>query len=247
MKNIYISGIYRILKNMIFIIGCILAFIITLVFTANLTNMTGRFERIGCEGRMIFIYIATMAFYTVFVPLYTNEEYRDGTIRNKLIAGFSQKQVYIGILLSHITSLFMMTVCYFLAGVIGGAGISLKLLVTVGILFFAMCGYVSVMELVAMRVRKTVLVAIFAFLILNIGYNVVMIGNFFLAFILKGTALTIGKIVYNTSVFGQWLIHVGFADPGSNPGNLNQVIISLSIVFITVFLGCLGLNKRDLK
>lgn len=247
MKNIYISGIYRILKNRIFILGCILAFVITLVFTANLMGMTGRFERMGCAGRMIFINIAMMAFFTIFVPLYTNEEYRDGTIRNKLVAGFSQKQVYLGILFSHITALLGMTVCYFLAGVIGGAKISTELAITTVILFFAMCGYISVMEFVAMRVQKTVLVAICAFVILNLAYNIVMIGNFFLAFILKGTAYTIGRIIYNASVFGQWLIQAGFADPQTNPGNINQLIISVLIVVISILLGCIGLNKRDLK
>ena len=247
MKNIYRANMHRILKNLIFTGGCIIAIVATFVFTANLIGMTGRFENMGPERRMIFISIAMMGFYTIFVPLYTNAEYRDGTIRNKLIAGFSQKEVYLGTLFSHLTALGIMTLCYFVAGIAGGAKISGDMVVRNIILFFALCGYVSVMELVAMRVQKTVAVAISAFLILNVVYYIVMIGNFFIAFILKGTALIVGKIVYNAVVFGQWMIQVGLADQETNPGNFSQIIISLTIVLISVLLGTLGINKRDLS
>ncbi len=247
MKNIYRANMHRILKNWIFIGGCIIAVVATFVFTANLIGMSGRFADIGPVRRMIFISIAMMGYFTIFVPLYTNAEYRDGTIRNKLIAGFSQKEIYLGTLFSHLTALGIMTLCYFVAGIAGGAKISGDMLVKNLVLFLALCGYVSVMELVAMRVQKTVAVAINAFLILNVVYYIVMIGNFFIAFILKGTALVIGKIVYNAVVFGQWMIHTGFADQESNPGILSQIIISLVIVLISVFLGTLGINKRDLN
>ena len=121
MKNIYKAGMHRILKNWIFIGGCIIALVATFGFTANLIGMTGRFENMGPERRMIFMSIAMMGFYTIFVPLYTNAEYRDGTIRNKLIAGFSQKDVYLGTLFSHITALGIMTLCYLIAGIATGA------------------------------------------------------------------------------------------------------------------------------
>lgn len=247
MKNIYKAGMHRILKNWIFIGGCIIALAATFGFTANLIGMTGRFENMGPERRMIFMSIAMMGFYTIFVPLYTNAEYRDGTIRNKLIAGFSQKDVYLGTLFSHITAPGIMTLCYLIAGIAGGAKISADMMVRNIVLFFALCAYVSVMEFVAMRVQKTVAVAIGAFLILNVAYYIVMIGNFFIAFILKGTALIIGRIIYNTDVFGQWMIHVGLADQESNPGNFIQIIISLAIVLLSVLLGTLGINKRDLN
>lgn len=247
MKNIYRANMHRILKNWMFIGGCIIALVATFIYTANLIGMTGRFESIGPERRMIFISIAMMGYFTIFVPLYTNAEYRDGTIRNKLIAGFSQKEVYLGTLFSHITALAIMMLCYFLAGIMGGARISADMLARNLIIFLALCSYVSVMELIAMRVKKTVAVAIWAFLILTVSYNTVMVGNFFIAFVLKGTALFIGKIIYNINTFGQWLIHTGFADPGTNPGNLVQILISLAIVLATAFLGTLGINKRDLN
>lgn len=247
MKNIYIANMYRILKNWIYILGCIIAFVVTLVFTANLIGMTGRFEEIGCDRRMIFISLAMVGFFTIFVPLNTNAEYRDGTMRNKLIAGFSQKEIYLGLFFSHIASLVIMEICYLTAGIIGGATVSVELFAKTFIIFLAICGYISVLELVAMRVEKTVLVAIFAFIVLNLTDNITMIGNFLLAFVFKGKAFIIGRIIYNISVMGQWITLVGFADANNNPGYGIQIIISLSIVLITVLLGTLGINKRDIK
>lgn len=247
MKNIFIANMYRILKNWIYILGCIIAFVATYIFTANLTGMTGRFGEMGCDRRMIFISLAMVGFYTIFVPLNANAEYRDGTIRNKLIAGFSQKEVYLGVLFSHIASLAIMETCYFIAGIIGGAAVNGGLFTKNIIMFLAISGYISVLELIAMRVRKTVFVAIFAFIILNLLYNIVMIGNLLLAFVLKGNAFIVGRIIYNISVMGQWINQIGFADEKNNPGPGIQMIISISVILITVFLGTLRINKRDLR
>lgn len=247
MKNIFIANMYRILKNWIYILGCIIAFVATYIFTANLAGMTGRFGEMGCDRRMIFISFAMVGFYTIFVPLNTNAEYRDGTIRNKLIAGFSQKEVYLGVLFSHIASLGIMEICYFAAGIIGGATVNGGLFTKNIIMFLAISGYISVLELIAMRVRKTVFVAIFAFIILNLSDNIVLIGNFLLAFVLKGNAFIVGRIIYNISVMGQWINQIGFADEKNNPGPGIQMIISISVILITVFLGTLRINKRDLR
>lgn len=247
MKNIFIANMHRIFKNWIYIAGCVIAFVATYIFTSNLVGMTGRFGEMGCDRRMIFISFAMVGFYTIFVPLNTNAEYRDGTIRNKLIAGFSQKEVYLGIFFSHIASLVVMEICYFAAGIIGGATVNVELFTRNFIIFLAICGYISVLELIAMRVRKTVIVAIIAFVILNLTDNIAMIGNFLLAFVLKGKAFIIGRIIYNISVMGQWIIQIGFADERNNPGSGMQMIISISVILITVFLGTLRINKRDLR
>ncbi|SFH66976.1 hypothetical protein SAMN04487830_104137 [Pseudobutyrivibrio sp. OR37] len=247
MKNIYRANMHRILKNWIYILGCIIAIVVTFVFTANTIGMSERFEKMGCDGRMIFISLAMMAYFTIFVPLNTNAEYRDGTIRNKLIAGFSQKEIYLGILFSHITSLAIMEACYFIAGIVGGAKISVELLTKSFIMFLSIAAYISVLEMIAMRVKKTVLVAILAFLILYLTDNIVMIGNLLLVFVLKGNSFVIGRIIYNISTMGQWINMIGMADKRNNPGYGVLIIISLSIIIVTVLLGTLGINKRDIK
>ncbi len=247
MINLYKANMKRITGNFIFIGGCIIAFLATFGFTANLMGMTGRFEDMGPDRRMIFISIAMMGFFTIFVPLYTNVEYRHGVIRNKIAAGYSQKEVYFSHLLGHFTAMAIMMASYTLGGILGGARDFGKMAVYTTILFFALCGYIATMMLISFRILKVTLLSIFAFLILNVCYTGTMIGNALLSFVLKGVAKQIGVIVYNMSLFGQWFSVTGFADDFINPGRPQQIVISVVVTLIMVFFATLGLEKRDLK
>lgn len=247
MINLYKANIKRITKNFIFIGGCIIAFLATFAFTANLMRMTGRFEEMGPDRRMFFISIAMMVFSTIFVPLYTNMEYRFGVIRNKIAAGYSQKQVYFSQLLGHITAMAIMMVCYLLGGILGGARDFGKMFVLNSVLFFALCGYIGVMMLISFRILKVVALSIAAFLILNVCYTGTMIGNALLSFVLKGVAKQVGVIIYNMTAFGQWISGTGFSDDFVNPGRPQQIVISIAVLLLTIFFATLGLEKRDLQ
>ena len=247
MINLYKANMKRITGNFIFIGGCIIAFLATFAFTANLMGMKGRFEEFGPDRRMFFISIAMMIFFTIFVPLYTNLEYRYGVIRNKIAAGFSQKQVYFSHLFGHLTALAIMMASYLLGGILGGARDFGKMAVLSTVLFFALCAYIGTMMLISFRILRVVVLSIVAFLVLEVIYTGTMVGNALLAFILKGTAKQIGVIVYNMTVFGQWFTGTGLADDYINPGRPQQIIISAVVILIMVFLGVLGLEKRDLK
>ncbi len=247
MINLYKANMKRITGNFIFIGGCIIACLATFAFTANLMGMKGRFEEFGPDRRMFFISIAMMGFFTIFVPLYTNLEYRYGVIRNKITAGYSQRQVYFSHLLGHISALAIMMFSYLLGGILGGASDFGKMAVLNSVLFLALCGYIATMMLISFRILKVVVLSIVAFLILEVCYTGSMVGNALLAFVLKGTAKQIGVIVYNMTVFGQWFTGTGLADDYINPGRPQQMIISVAVVLVMVLLGILGLEKRDLK
>lgn len=247
MINLYKANMKRITGNFIFIGGCIIAFLATFVFTANLIGMKGRFEAFGPDRRMFFISIAMMIFFTIFVPLYTNLEYRYGVIRNKITAGFTQKEVYFSHLLGHLTALAIMMVSYILGGILGGARDFGKMAVLSIVIFFALCGYIATMMLISFRILKVVVLSIAAFLILEVIYTGTMVGNALLAFVLKGTAKQVGIIVYNMSVFGQWFTGTGLSDDFINPGRPQQIIISAVVILVMVFFATLGLDKRDLK
>ncbi|MCR5343076.1 MAG: hypothetical protein K6E70_06920 [Butyrivibrio sp.] len=247
MTNLYKADMKRIFKNPIFIGGCIIALIVTFAFTSNCIGLTGRFGNMEPDRRMFFISIAMMGFFTIFVPLYSNMEYRYGVIRNKITAGFTQKQVYFSHLLSHFTALAVMMGLYLVAGILGGARDFGKMISSNLILFLALCGYISALMLITTRVLKIVLVSIFAFFLLNVIYMGTMIGNALLSFVLKGAAKQVGVIVYNMSVFGQWFSRTGLADDYVNPGSLAQVVVSAAVILVMVFLATVGLDKRDLK
>ncbi|WP_044916827.1 hypothetical protein [Butyrivibrio sp. WCE2006] len=247
MINLYKANMQRIFKNILFIGGLIIAFIATYAFTANILHMTGRFEKMGCDGRMFFISIAMMGFFTIFVPVFTHIEYSDGVIRNKIIAGYSQKEVYFSHMLSHFSALGIMIVCHMIAGFIGGVNISGQLLLRYLILFLALCGYISVLLILAMRIKRMVLLAVLTFLVLQICYTGIMIGNALLAFVFKGTQRYIASLIYNIVAFGQWLSRTCIADDYTNPGTLAQILISLAVILISALIGTLGLGKRDLQ
>ncbi len=247
MINLYKANMKRITGNFIFIGGCVIAFLATFVFTANLIGMRGRFEDYGPDRRMFFISIAMMIFFTIFVPLYTNHEYRYGVIRNKIAAGFSQRQVYFSHLFGHLTALVIMMASYLLGGILGGARDFGKMAVLSLVLIFALSGYIATMMLISFRILKVVVLSIAAFLILEVSYTGTMIGNALIAFVLKGTAKQIGIVVYNMTVFGQWFTGTGLADDYINPGRPQQIIISAVVILIMVFLTVHGLEKRDLK
>ena len=256
MTNLYKANMKRITSNPVFIGGCIIAFLVTYVFSANLIGLKGIFEKMGPEGRMYFVNIAIMAFFTIFVPLFTNMEFRYGVIRNKLVAGYSQKQVYLSQILGHFTALAIMAAVYFLAGILGGARDMGKVFVPCVVYFFSICGYIAVMMLISFRITKMVIISIMSFLVLNINYSGVMFGNFLIDFVFKGFVHKVAVIIYNLSPFGQWMTwfmklaishdDISLEDIAS-PGTPAQIIISIGITLVMMFLGTAGINKRNLK
>lgn len=247
MSNLYKSNMRRLSRNPLFIGGLALAFLATLAFTSNMIGMTGRFAAIDNEKRMFFISIAMMGFFTVFVPVFSNVEYGNGVIRNKIVAGYSIKQVFYSHLLTHISALFLMSVVYMIAGILGGARISGAMLLKNAVLFFALCAYISVLMLLAIRVKRIVVLIGYTFLILMFSYSVVMIGNALLSFVLKGSAKTFGTIIYNMIAFGQWFSNTWIGVDEINPGNIAQLAISTGMILIQMLLGTFRLNRRDLK
>ena len=247
MINLYRANMKRITANFIFLGGCIIAFLATYVFTANVMGMTGRFENMGPDRRMFFISIAMMGFFTIFVPLYTNMEYRFGVIRNKIVAGYSQKQVYYSHLLGHLSALAIMMIFCLLGGILGGARDFWEIALLNIVMFFALCGYIATMMLISFRILKIVALSISAFLILNVYYTGTMIGNALLSFVLKGAAKQVGVIIYNMTVFGQWFSGTGLADDYINPGRFLQMVISIVVTLAMMLIATAGLDKRDLK
>ena len=155
MTNLYKANMKRITSNPVFIGGCIIAFLVTFVFTTNIIKLGAIFEKMGSEGRMFFVSIAIMAFFTIFVPLFTNMEFRYGVIRNKLVAGYTQKQVYLSQILGHFSALAIMWAVYFLAGILGGARDFGKMAVLNSVFFFSLSGYIAIMMFISFRIRKT--------------------------------------------------------------------------------------------
>lgn len=244
MNNLYKANSSRLFHNLLYIAGCLIAIVATAYFTAgNVHN--SYFDKMGEESRMLFISAAMIAFFTIFVPIFTNPEYTDGSIRNKIVLGYTQKQIYLSYLFSHFTAAFVMWLFYMAGGIIGGARPTGKTLIANFVILFAVFSYISFLLIISLRLKKMVVVAILSILALNVSYTSVMFGNALLT-ITEGTSRKIGAIIYNISSLGQWFSNSGFADDFTNPGLHIQLIISLVIILLTTAIGTLAINKRDL-
>lgn len=244
MTNLYKANTKRLFHNLLYIAGCVIAIVATALFTAGMMH-NSYFDRLGEETRMLFISAAMVAFFTIFVPIFTNPEYADGCIRNKIVMGYTQKQIYMTYLLSHFTAAFVMWLFYMAGGIIGGARLNVKTLLINIVILFAVFSYISLLLIISLRLKKMVTVVILSILVLNVNYTCVMFGNALLTRT-KGTSRKIGAIIYNIPSLGQWFSHSGFADDFTNPGMLIQLNISLIIILVTTLLGTLAINKRDL-
>ncbi len=247
MLRLYKANMARFLKNKYFIGGCIIALAATYAVTDNII-LFPFLENKDISLRMFFVSAAMVAFFTVYIPVFTNAEYTDGTIRNKLIAGYSQKQVFLSLYLSYASLCLIMWVCYMTGGLIAGADPFGTCLSANIIMLLALMAFIAFMLALSFRITKMVLVVIGAGVIFQTCFSMVMFGNAILMVLSDAgndTAVFIASVIYNVNALGQWFSHTGFADDITNPGNFLQMIISLGLVMLMYFAGSAGLDKRD--
>ena len=246
MIRLYKSNMMRLFKNYFFLGGCAIALVLTLMTVKHKLDSVFVFLKGGSpEGIMFFMSAAMVAFFTIFTVIYTNTEYSNGVIRNKITAGFSQTQIYLSHLLTHISAALIMCVFYVLGGVIGGARYKAYYFKANIAFMLALFAYIAVINLIAMRLKNVVVAIVLAMAVLNISFNMVLFGNLVVT-ALKGKALFIGAVIYNISALGQWFVYTGFADEEVNPGFLVQLALSVIIFVLVTLIGLIKINKRDL-
>ncbi len=244
MLHLYKANIRRLLGNIYFIGGCLIALIVTYLFSAKIFTFSFM-NGMESAGRMYFVSAAMVVFFTIIVPVFNNTEYGDGTIRNKVIAGYSQTQIYTSLLLSYLTMAAVMWVCYLLAGIAGGAKLNGVAIVSNLVILLAVANYIATVMILSFRIKNLIAAVIAAMMLMYLCSNLVLFGNALLTFT-KGTTQKIISFVYNISVFGQWFSRTGFADDIANPGAPAQILISCVIVVGLTLLGVAGIDKRDL-
>ena len=248
MISLYRATQSRFLKNIYFICGCIIAFTVTFMFASG--NMSFPFlENAGPARRMYFISAAMFVYYTVFIPVYTNADYTDGTIRNKLIAGYTQTQVFISFYLAYAGSAAIMWLCYMAGGIAGGAKLSAEDFVSDMVLLIALFGFIAVLLVFSFRLTKTVAVVIAAGVIFSMCFNMIMFGNLIIMLLSENgsnAATYVASLVYNVNAIGQWFVLTGYADDVANPGTGMQLLISVIVTAVATAAGCRRLNKRDI-
>ncbi len=249
MFNNYKAGMVRLLKNIYFIGGCLIAFFVTFLFSSG--NYTLPFlAKYPLIESTVFVSAAITLYFSAFTPLFMASEYTDGFIRNRIINGYSQKEIYFAMLLCMESALFIMTLVYLVGGGLGlliaGESMTSEALSRILIYIIAVFGYVALMTTVSFRITKLLGSVITCVVIFNMTFNLVLFGNALVAFS-SGTVFKVARIVYNINVLGQWFIATGLADLEANPGTASQIVISVCVFAVSVLAGIFGLSKRDLK
>ena len=246
MIRIYKANMVRLVKNPFFLGGCALAFLLTLLAaTHRMDNILTFLAAGGPDQIMFFMSAAMVAFFTIFTVIYTNTEYSNGVIRNKVISGCSQSQVYLSHYLTNVSAAVIMFVFYCLGGFLGGARYNAYFFKANIAFMFALFAYIAAVNAIAMRLKKVVFAIVASMLLLNTAFNAVMFGNLILS-LLEGKALFIGSVIYNLSPLGQWFVYTGFTDETCNPGFAIQMVSSIVMIVLITLIGMLGINKRDL-
>ncbi len=246
MLRLYKANMAR-LANLYFTGGCIIALTVTYAVTENII-MFPFLAEVGSARRMFFISAAMIAFFTIFIPVFVNAEYTDGTIRNKMIMGHSQRTIFLSLYLSYASLAAVMWLCYIIGGMAGGASALGEYAAENIVMLISLLAYIAVILMFSFRIRNTVAVVVMAGVLFFLSTNMVLFGNLFLMLASRSgnkTAEYVMSLIYNVNTLGQWFSLSGFADDCANPGNAVQILISLTIITLMLLAGIKSLKKRD--
>lgn len=238
------ANLKRLFRNGYYIAGCVLAAVITAFFCAD-GQIFSVLRMSKTNDYMIFISAGVLAFFSTFTTLFINTEYNDGVIRNKLIAGHSQKEVYIAHLITQVIASLIMILCWFAGGVAGGASVNARLLQYIIIMIFYNLGYISILTALGMHIRKKILSSMTGVVILHVLMNGFLIGNAVVSFT-EGIVSEILRIIYHISPLGQWFANTCYGvDVKQSIGV--ELLMSTIVMIVMYLLGTRKINQREIK
>ena len=226
-------------KHIFFIPGLILAFLITFVV---LNYKSAEPQLIMIWFRMASLGI--LAFFSVFTPVFLGVEYRDGGMRNKVIAGHKQSEVYIADLIAILIGTVIMSLCWFAAGLTAlikaGFGIGSFDLVNAVTLVFIALSYSAIITCISLRCRKMLISVAIGFVLFVFGYFAGVTA--FSINMLAGSGAT--AVIENLIPTGQWF---GTINVDETLPAIVRILISSGWAVLITAIGTLSINKRELK
>ncbi len=234
----------RLARQLYFVAGCVLAFGMTLMFSIYGSQTEG-FRVKNINDSMILISVALLVFFSTFSILFINVEYSDGVIRNKIIAGFSQKQVYVSHLLCQYAAVLIMILCWFAGGMAAGARLTSELVEYIFIFAAFSLSYVSILVLMGMRIQKKTRAGVFGIVLIYVLFNAMLVGNAIVAFT-DGILHKIALVVYHLSPLGTWFSRSYVGREYRLP-LVSELLIHTAWIVLLYLLGTAKINKRSLS
>lgn len=245
MKNLVKIGLVRLSKNVFYILGCVLAFAIT--YWVLVVRPIPQLVNHSTTDVAILTSAAIVLFFSVFSGLFLGNENEDGILRNKVIAGHTQLEVYFSNYIVLAIAVIGMMICWLLGAIAGGAVVDSRLLIYFFIAVIYNLAYISVIQAIVFRAKKQVTGVMISFAWFYILMTTVLMGNF--AYMVtegQEVAQKIVILIYNMSAVGQCFARTDFSDPGLANGFV-QLATSVVVFALATFFGTLRLKKRDIN
>lgn len=245
MKNLMRANLRRLFTNWYFLGGCILAFVITVYFIKNADVILGTHAR-GVSESHVLISIGVIAFFSVFPALFQNAEYANGVIKNKVISGHRQSEIYVAHFLTQVIAAVTMILVWLLAGLACGAQMTTGLAGFCVIMAFSMTAYASYMTFIGLRFRKLVAAVAISILTFQIAFSSMLMLGFLITTFYDTMAGKLFKVILNSLSLGRWFVYTQLCDPEYGIGMARQCLISILMAALFYGIGTFRINKRDL-
>ena len=270
MSKILSAEITRMLKNKIFFIVSVLITICEVYFVQIGARIPDSDERFLDR---YYFYIAPMTglFFAAFISLFLGLEYSDHTIRNKLIVGYTRKQIYLTYYITCLAGVFLMEICWFIAGLTAIPLLGFLISDAKTLLFYFLVIFLFTAELTAMfvsismmmsnKANSAVIQIILVLMLLLISamiYNILcepeMITESGKATAnpryISGTMRDVCGWLLNISPFGQAILITHFTSPDAENipfSPLLQIVSSIVMTVLFLLGGMMLFRKKDLK
>lgn len=243
MRALIKAEMIRLYKNKLFITGNILAFLITVAF-CKYFNMVRPSQSGIINFYANFVSLGIMAFSSLFTSLFIGELYVGGVIRNKVIAGHKQTNIYVASMVTIFVGVLTTTGCWFVGCMVAGYHLEMYTLKYILILLFAAIAYAGVLTAVAMRIKNSAVSCGITIVFFFISYVAAISVHAAYVWAEEGTGM-IWKVLLDIMPMGQWFAI--FARDGAELPLIVMLLISVILVGLAYLAGTIGLDKRELN
>lgn len=248
MKDLFRAYSARLLRNIMFIGGTILAFIITYFFTANGETLHHFWQYETDFDYSLTVSIGIPAFFSLFTPFFLGTEYNDGTIRNKLAAGKTRTELYFASFFSMVLALVIMTAAW-LAGSIAGASIlpdAVYIITSTVRLFLYDLAFLAVLVMLSMMITKQRVSIVVQFTLFQMSAFAALTFQGLMT-IAEGRRYEVLRFLLNFDPFGQWLTTSLIGDRECMMSYGTQTGFSVFIMAVMTAAGLCFIQKKDIK
>ena len=255
MEKLVKANLLRLVKYGFFWFCMLVAVILTYVATDGSSLAMVQLHNLTPNECMLTVGGAVFGFLAIFLPVWQGAEFTGGVIRNKLIMGYSQKEIYLAHLITSVIIIAFTDLIWIVTGVSSGASVNAALTGSIAVILFSQLSFASLLTWVMMRSRNMILTAMLGVMFFYVSFFAGLITNALSAY--QGDMI-VGKtavFLENVNPVGQWftqslLCNDRFADAETgfiSYGVPVQILLAVAVIALSTVLGLMKINEKDGK